>query len=197
MINPHTITNFNRTQEELEEFLLFAIMVAGKSSDQTAKKLEKFLLPARAQNLSPFDWIQSLVDQAKPERNYYPLSFELMRNRVGQYIRIDGAFTGVLAFKNRLDKVSLAELEGVFGVGPKTARFFLLHSRPNLKFGVLDTHILKWMSEQGYRVPKSTPSGKRYLQLEKQFLDHAANIGISIADLDLQIWSGKVKTKTK
>jgi hypothetical protein len=194
MIIPHQITNFNRTQEELEEFLLFSIMVAGKSSTQTAVKLEKFLSPARAQKLSPFDWIQSLVDKANPQKGHFPLSNELMRNRIGQYIRIDGAFTGVLAFKGLLHKVTLAELESVFGVGPKTARFFLLHSRPNLKLGVLDTHILKWMGEQGYKVPKTTPSGKRYLQLEKQFLDHVANTGISVADLDLQIWSKKAKS---
>jgi len=43
MINPTTITNYNRTQSELEEFLMFSIMVAGKSAKQTAQKLNQFL----------------------------------------------------------------------------------------------------------------------------------------------------------
>jgi hypothetical protein len=43
MITPTTITNYNRTEEELEEFLLFSILVAGKGAEQQAKKLDAFL----------------------------------------------------------------------------------------------------------------------------------------------------------
>ena len=39
MITPTTITNYNRTEAELEEFLMFAILVAGKGAEQQALKL--------------------------------------------------------------------------------------------------------------------------------------------------------------
>ena len=43
MINPATVTNYNRTHVQLEEFILFAINVAGKKSAVEAPKLDKFL----------------------------------------------------------------------------------------------------------------------------------------------------------
>ena len=43
MIDPAKITNFNRTQSQLEEFLLFCIVVAGKNSKVQAAKLGEFL----------------------------------------------------------------------------------------------------------------------------------------------------------
>ena len=42
MINPLEVTNYNRTQSELQEFLLFCINVAGKVAVE-APKLEVFL----------------------------------------------------------------------------------------------------------------------------------------------------------
>lgn len=36
----------------------------------------------------------------------------------------------------------------------KTSRFFLLHSRENIKVAVLDTHIIKWLSHIGYEETK-------------------------------------------
>ena len=43
MIDPRKVTKFDRTLEELEEFMLFAIVVAGKNAFQQARKLEQFL----------------------------------------------------------------------------------------------------------------------------------------------------------
>jgi len=87
---------------------------------------------------------------------------------------------------------SLEDLMNVHGVGQKTARFFLLHTRPNCQCAVLDTHILKWLREnQVVDVPQSTPTNvKQYLALEKQFLFLArGNFPfMSIADIDLTLW---------
>ena len=44
MINPYQITNYDRSSSELEEFLLFCIVVAGKTAYIQAQKLEDFLL---------------------------------------------------------------------------------------------------------------------------------------------------------
>ena len=42
-IDPYNITNFNRTEGELQLFLLFCIVVAGKTAYIQAEKLEQFL----------------------------------------------------------------------------------------------------------------------------------------------------------
>jgi thermostable 8-oxoguanine DNA glycosylase len=186
MIDPTQITNYNRTEAELEEFLLFCIMVAGKNAKQTAKKLDEFLFGTLG-IISPFDWVLSMVDIGKVSKNF-PLECAMKRHKLGQYKRLEKAFTGILQFKNRLKEVSVEELESVSGIGSKTSRFFVLHSRPNQQLAVLDTHILKWMDAQGYDVPKSTPPKGRYAIIEKQFLTECAKAGKTPAELDLEIW---------
>lgn len=37
MIDPNNVTNYERTQKELEEFILFAVLVANKNSTHAAK----------------------------------------------------------------------------------------------------------------------------------------------------------------
>ena len=63
MINPAEVTNYNRTQYELEEFILFCINVAGKKSAIEAPKLEVFI--ERAKNITeestPFNCIKKLI----------------------------------------------------------------------------------------------------------------------------------------
>ena len=83
------------------------------------------------------------------------------------------------------------ELDNIYGIGPKTARCFILHSRKGARYVGLDTHILKYMkNEMGVEdVPKSTPSSKKeYERLEQIFLNHADELGKTPADLDLEIW---------
>jgi thermostable 8-oxoguanine DNA glycosylase len=186
MIDPTKITNYNRKETELEEFLLFCIMVAGKNAKQTAKKLDDFLFETLG-IISPFDWIQSMVDIGKVSKNF-PLDYTMKQHKLGQYKRLEKAFTGILQFKNRLKEVSVEELESVSGIGSKTSRFFVLHSRPNQQLAVLDTHILKWMDTQGYDVPKSTPPKGRYVLIEKQFLTEAWKHEKTPAEFDLEIW---------
>ena len=60
MINPAKVKNYNRTESELEEFLLFGINVAGHRSEIEAPKLEAFLRGARKLEVSPFEWIRLL-----------------------------------------------------------------------------------------------------------------------------------------
>lgn len=191
MITPTNITNYNRTQAELEEFLLFAILVAGKTAKTQAEKLERFL---------------NMRDMLKISEDYSPLQFikflstmdgmltrAMKVEKLGQYERLGKAFRGILQFEGKLDSVTLEELESVDGIGPKTARFFLLHSRPNQKVAALDTHILKFLSEKGYKVPKSTPSKKKYRAIEEIFLAECEKAGKNVADMDLEIWKSYSK----
>ena len=185
MITPTTITNYNRTEAELEEFLMFAILVAGKGAEQQAKKLEQFLsfkkdlgLPS---NTTPFQILDYLIKG-------HQLSHLMIKCKLGQYKRLTFAFIGIMKFMGNLKNVSVEDLESVKGIGSKTARFFILHSRPDQKVAVLDTHILKWLREQGYSAPKQTPTKKRYAILESIFLTEAWKREMNPADLDLTIW---------
>jgi thermostable 8-oxoguanine DNA glycosylase len=184
MITPDKITNYNRTQAELEEFLMFSIMVAGKKANQTAKKLDSFLSSMNSFNFkgSPFEFIEHL-----DKKNL--LLPTITFHKIGQYNRIQKAFEGILQFKGKLNSVKVSELESIKGIGPKTARFFVLHSRKNTKLAVLDTHILHWLRDHGVDAPVSTPNTKKYLPLERKFLWYAAVYGITPAELDLQIWN--------
>jgi thermostable 8-oxoguanine DNA glycosylase len=112
----------------------------------------------------------------------------MMRLKLGQYKRLLIAFLGIVRFKGNLKNVTVDDLESIKGIGSKTARFFVLHSRPKVRHAVLDTHILKWMGALGINVPKATPPKKKYKELEEKFLALADERKMSVADLDLHIW---------
>jgi len=190
MITPTNITNYNRTQAELEEFILFAILVAGKTAKTQAKKLEEFLSDIEGE--TPFAKLTNLVMNSETFQAE-ALDDKMRKHKLGQYLRLKVAFLGVLMHRNKLDTITLDELESLHGIGPKTARFFLLHSRPNQKIAALDTHILKFMSEKGYKVPKTTPSKKKYGQIEKDFLTECEKAGKDVAEMDLEIWKSYSK----
>lgn len=179
MINPRQITNFQRTEAELQEFLLFCVCVAGKSSEQQAVKLDKFL--TCPEDAHPFQYICDL--------NFCGLlRIELENVKMGQYTRIGKAFTAIANANLDLRTCSLKDLEAIPGVGPKTARFFMLHSREGQEVAVLDTHILSWMRARGWKAPKATPSQPLYGKLEVAFLMECVWSGQSPATLDLAIW---------
>ena len=193
MIDPAKITNFNRTSEELEEFLLFAIVVAGKSAYQQAEKLDKFLSKWSKYRYTPFGAIRTMDMDGS-------LDFFLKEVKMGQYQRISSAFRGVARYFRHnpdserfhpLQEVKVKHLECFKGIGMKTSRFFVMHSRRSnaYDYACLDTHILRWLGSKGHEVPKTTPSGAKYLELEKLFLDYANKMNMLPAVLDLQIWN--------
>ena len=93
-----------------------------------------------------------------------------------------------------LETCTAEDLEAIPGIGQKTSRFFITHSRPNQNYAILDTHILAWLKSLGYNdIPKSTPAGKRYQEIEQLFLFEAKKRNVSAADLDLQIWKERSK----
>ena len=183
MIYPHEILNHNRTNAELQELLIFCICAAGKRSGQQAVKVEIFLTPDRSKRLNclPFTFIKGCTDRQ--------LLFWMKYAGLGQYTKLMKAFRQVVELDVRT--CTLDQLEGVHGIGPKTARFFLMMSRPNQRHAILDTHILKWLnSEHGIDVPKSSPSShKVYHKLEGIFLNICDRLKVNPAEFDLQIWS--------
>jgi thermostable 8-oxoguanine DNA glycosylase len=107
---------------------------------------------------------------------------------MGQYTRIARAMNEVVhKIKDPLN-TTVAELETVKGIGPKTARMIMLYYKPETACVPLDTHVLKWLRAQGYKAPVTTPSGKHYLELEQVFIAEAKKRRMSAKDLDTQVW---------
>ena len=182
LIDPKDITNYNRTDVELESFWIFCILVAGKNSDTTSRLVTK-LLKNRGDK-TPFEFIRSL--KLTELRNY------LVAHKTGQYDRIRKAL--FFSAKLNLRTCTRDDLMDIHGVGPKTARFFLLHSREFCDEVVLDTHILNWMRVKCdiKDAPKNTPQVPekyaKYAGLCK-YLMEIHYPGLTLAQADLMIWT--------
>lgn len=189
MINPSEpghITNYTRTDAELFEFWLFCLFVRGKNADVQARKLDAFL--------DIMGGVRSIV-------NSHSLIFEddirsaLEQVKAGQYDTLTAAIIDTLNQMSIfgtgwLRVASVEDLEKIRGVGPKTARFFVMNSRENQRYAALDTHILQFLHDrEGCAVPKNTPpTGQRYRDLENTFLLIADYEGVKPEVLDLAVW---------
>lgn len=184
MVDPVKATDFARTDAQLEEFLLFCVLVAGKNATRTAINLERLLEYGRAyRDGSPFAVIRDLDNRVNLAQLMQSLGFGCFN------IKSKGISRAARCGLN-LRACSVRDLEKLFGIGMKTARYFVLHTRENARVACLDTHVLKWLAYYtGYSVPKSTPTNKKYLELEQAFLNIADVMRISPADLDLKIWN--------
>ena len=197
-LNVQEITRFDRTPHELEAFFLLAVLVAGKNAKVQQEKTKAFLAHLVGTPLGPLDYLRQLCD-GEWDRNTPPTLVAAMKqHKLGQYNRLARCFRQ-LAWDTQnvaLVNMKVANLESLFGVGPKTARFFLLHSRPGLRLAVLDTHILAWMREvkKCKSVPKVTPGNRaKYTFWENRFLYYCDREGKSPAEMDLAIWNERSK----
>ena len=190
MIDPYKITNYNRNQYELEEFLLFCIVVAGKTAYIQAQKLNDFLVSVNTrlympENINPF---QSL----KSAEQHGILMEEIQKAKLGQYKKIYAGFKYISNCQLDLRKTTTEQLEVIPGVGMKSSRFFLLHSDQIFKnkIAILDTHILKFIKENiDNRAPKSTPTIRvTYKYWEDVFLYWCELNNKNVADFDLEVW---------
>lgn len=196
-IDPYNITNFNRTEEELQLFLLFCIVVAGKTAYIQADKLEQFLCSVNErlmmpEHVSPFETIISA-------EHHDILMQEIQEAKLGQYKKIYRAFKYISENKIDLTRMTPELLELIPGVGMKSSRFFLLHSDKNWQnyIAILDTHILKFIKENiDNRAPKSTPTIRvTYKYWEDVFLHWCEQNNKNVADFDLEVWKSYARTK--
>lgn len=163
MIDPNDIVRYNYTDEQLEELFIFCICVAGKKASTIAPKVDSLFayLQVFTQERCPlqygYAWPLDLNDTMKTLGiGCYNQKAETLYDFISQDPSID------------LHTCTVEDLEKVKGIGPKTSRFFLMSSRPNVRYAALDTHLLKFLRDSGVKnVPKSTPSGKKYLTLEQ------------------------------
>lgn len=190
MIDPKNITKYNQTTAELEEFILFWVCAAGKNAHSAAKGLDKFLSYNSIDKYhryapTPFDWIKTYRYQLQEQ---FILAQTLKNCGIGCYNQKARTFLELANSNLDLHTCSAQELETITGIGMKTSRCFILHSRKNAQYAGLDVHILRYLGNLGYSVPKQTPAKKKYLELEQVFLEIAKEKGLSPADLDLMIW---------
>lgn len=180
LIDPKNITNYSRTDSELETFWLFCLFVAGKNSDTASIKLSQFL-----EDMTPWDTPFGYLQQID-------IHNKLLSIKSGQYTRLSKAIEQSIDLDLR--NCDLDDLTNVYGVGPKTARFFLLHTRENCEYAVLDTHILKWIrNHSGYEdAPRDTPQNKQEYEKWSSIgisLMRESYPDLSLADIDLLIWT--------
>ena len=197
MINPYQITNYNRRSSELEEFLLFCIVVAGKTAYIQAQKLEDFLVSVNKrlmmpENINPFQTLKSAEQHGI-------LMEEILKAKLGQYKKIYSGFKYICSNQYDLNKMTPELLEKIPGVGMKTSRFFLLHSDSfySNKIAILDTHILKFIKENiDDKAPKSTPTIRvTYKYWDDRFLFWCEQNNKNVADFDLEVWKSFARTK--
>ncbi len=191
MIDPSNVTNPARTEPELEEFLLFCVVVAGKNADQQARKLDRFLGPRK-----PFAYIRASDREGT-------LDARLREVRLGKYSLLARSFRELARSGADLRRCGWEDLTRFPGIGIKTAKFFVLHSRRGEMHGVLDTHVLGWMRdhwEPGSRrtsaVPRHSPQDPAHYRFWETVYfgmvsarHHAAAAGaVDWARFDLDLW---------
>lgn len=197
MVDPVFFTNYGLDDRELEEYVLFGIAAAGKNAKASARGLDVFLKSLHTElgleNWQPFYAIAQFPQEIIAER--------LRSSGIGCHNLKARSFLTIAKMGLDLRRCEPQDLEKCPGIGFKTSRLFILHTRRAAKVACLDTHILKWLAELGYKVPKASPQNKRlYLELEQVFLKLAREKRMSPARLDLYLWrkySGNVPKKRR
>ena len=157
---------------ELQARAIYSLIVAGKSA--------KFGMP--------FDIIRRLSKEKGS------LRFWLEMARTGNYRKLTKALPALAESGVNLRTCGPEELERLHGWGPKSARFFIIWTRPESRYAALDVHVLRWMRKRGYDAPKSTPQNpKKYARLEKALLEEADRRGMTPRELDSMIWDAAQK----
>jgi len=181
LVDPQNITKFDCSEEELQLLLLFWICAAGKKASTAAANLCRMLEYGRD--------VFCVEEPFKIIKKFGSDLAEAMRSHgIGCYNNKSRSMLDLVSRDLDLLNCSVSDLESVIGIGPKTARCFVMHSRAGSRHAGLDTHVLKYMKKMGIKVPKSTPTGKKYLELETKFLEMADAAGKSPAEFDLEIW---------
>ena len=188
MIDPNNVTKFDRSRADLEEFAIFSVLVAGKTAKTISVCLSRFLaiskaMPIHGKFATPFEYVREFSRLELPSI-FKGCGIGCYTNKA--YAVFDLASAGL-----DLKTCTPQALEKIKGIGPKTSRFFILHSRPNQRYAVLDRHILRWMREEHNIpfVPENTPTKHQYERLEKQFLSLCDRLHEDPARLDLYIWT--------
>jgi endonuclease III len=190
-VDPDNITNFGLDDEQLELHAVFWICVAGKTAAIICRAVEKIFveLSIRWPNQRPLAMLKKVGQKELP--------LLLKRHGIGCF-NLKGESLWQLSNSGlNLRTCSYEELRRIKGMGRKTAKCFLIHSRKDSQVAGLDTHVLKGLRRRGYDAPLSTPSSdKVYQHWEKIVLEIVKRENKTPAEWDLQEWKlGKQETR--
>lgn len=176
---------------ELQTKIMYSIIVAGKSAKFANAVVGQWLLKCVRPNELTFDAVRRHRKNGTLEGRFRAI-------KAGNYTKLVGAMSALVDSNIDLTTCAPQDLEAIKGIGPKTSRFFIVWTRPEEKYAVLDVHILRWLKSLGYDVPNSTPqSAKKYAQIEQWFLSEAAKAKKTPRELDYEIWIAGSKTENK
>ncbi len=183
MIDASNITNYNLFDNELEAHIVFWVLAAGKNGTRAAE----------ITNNMTYNW-ERIAGITSPFKLLRSLSMKETINLCVNYktgCQTSKARSLYEVSRSNLDlrTCTAEDLESIYGIGMKTSRCFIIHSRKNAKYAGLDTHMLKHLASLGYVVPKSTPTGKNYLTLEKIVVILSKESGKTPAKYDLDVWN--------
>lgn len=178
----------NKTPDTLMGFLMFGIAVAGKNSRTTSNKIKDLVDSSSSNTGSPVKAVQNMY----ASEQLFPGVIEqaLRIQKTGKYKVLTKAYSYLGSRPFDLATISLDELLSIPGVGPKTARYFLMYGQESTKHAALDTHILKFLREfLGINAPKQTPGNpKLYAELENSFVTQAEQLKLTPKELDNLVW---------
>ena len=203
MIDPNNIINFNRTDAELEELILFLVCVAGKKASTVARNLDFWLHGVDYMEATPFVLIRAR-DYVPSDGKNSVLYVSLKASGFGQHTKLERAFRELANSNLNLRTCTKEDLMSIHGIGRKSASCFLAWTRKGEDVAILDTHLLKFLrsEQEKYKdaplfhskvlqdvvIPKSTPTGRLYDKLEKMYLDICKIYGKDPTEFDLEIW---------
>ena len=203
-----SLYNTNRSEMELRQFLAFAIAVGGKRANQTANAMDRLLEfgPDPFANVSNYCnrmWLESIMGpeidhMAKTIEFMASLGFGCQESRTKAFLKMN---KNLMRQDIDLRTCTVEELESCLGIGPKTARFFLLYSRPGQELAALDVHIWKVVRDHFPDAPKNPPFGskKKYQYWEAKFLSllktESKYSHLTPVEFDFYGWDGKRKGK--
>jgi hypothetical protein len=168
------------SDRELQLRLVYSVLVAGKSAAFAERKTVELFVGSTG---LPFGHLRMLIAAGILEGT-------LQQVRTGRYKLLARCLAELVNLDPRT--CTIKELEAVPGIGPKTARFFILWTRPDAHCAALDVHVLRYLRSKGYPAPKSTPpAGRRYRKLEQAFLAEADRQGMTARELDLAVWENE------
>ena len=189
MIIPTKITDYSQNRDLLE-FAIFAACVAGKNSDQIANKVNALWMDSGFRTTLTIQFMQPPNSETAYLLYLRILRGYLERYKMGQYARLSRVVYLLNQHSLILKTMLWNQLVNLKGIGPKTAAFFLLHSRPHFDIPVIDVHIVKYMASKGITI-KVTSDIQKYLEyaaLVKAAFEKDFPI-LTLAQADLHVWT--------
>lgn len=180
--------NYDRTDSQLEAWAVFCVCVAGKQADTTARLVDRLLYLTSTNNGHTV--FERLRDADAPGSEGLAWLMKLVG--FGCYNQKSKTILSLCQSDLNLRTCRPEDLEAISGIGPKTARLFILFSRRGIdNLAILDIWILRWLRQKGHDVPEHMPSAPNsYRRIEKLFLGewHRSSDNETLAQFDLRLW---------